>query len=120
MAIPPVGESEENRYREETVYVTPEAQDILAPSSIWFHFGGWSEDGDTFDTQAQEFTEQLDEFWARLLGPYEQTRRKLLDAMNGIRGWKQVILSANGRLEVILKNGSRETVKPPRTKKHSS
>ena len=120
MAIPPIGTSEENRFREDTVYVTPEAQETLAPSNIWFHFGGWSEDSDTYDTQAFEFDKALDEFWALLVGPYEQIRRSLMDELRNITDWKSVTLAANGRMEVVLKNGKRETVKPPRATKHSS
>ena len=83
MGIPPVGESEENRFREDTVYVTPDAQE-LTPSHIWFHLGGWSDEGDTYDTQESQFTEDLDRFWSRLVGPDEQLRRDLMAAAERI------------------------------------
>ena len=51
------------------VFVTPEAERRLQPSEIWHHFGGWSDGGDCYETQETQFTEQLEEFWARLLGP---------------------------------------------------
>ena len=40
------------------VLVTPAARDQLNPTDIWFHCGGWSEDGDTYDTQLEDFEEQ--------------------------------------------------------------
>ncbi len=114
MGIPPVGKSEENRYREDTVYVTPEAQESLAPAHIWFHLGGWSDDGDTYDTQEHEFTENLDRFWALLVGPDEQLRRDLMAAADGIKPrWKAVTLSANGTVRIRFRRGKAKVVRPP-------
>jgi hypothetical protein len=58
------------------VLVTPEAQDRLNTEHIWHHLGGWNEDGDTYDTQLVDFERELDRFWADLIGPDEQLRRK--------------------------------------------
>ncbi len=114
IGIPPVGKSEENRYREETVYVTPEALENLAPAHIWFHLGGWSDEGDTYDTQESEFTESLDRFWALLVGPDEQLRRDLMAAADGIKPkWKAVTLSANGTVRIRFKRGKAKVVRPP-------
>lgn len=114
MGIPPVGESEESRFREDTVYVTPQAQEILTPSHIWFHLGGWSDEGDTYDTQESQFTEDLDRFWALLVGPDEQLRRDLMNAADGIAPrWKAVTLSANGTVRIRFKRGKTKVIRPP-------
>jgi len=114
MGIPPVGESEENRFREETVYVTPEAQEILAPSHIWFHLGGWSDEGDTYDTQESQFTQDLERFWSRLVGPDEQLRRDLMTAAERITPkWKAVTLSANGTVRIRFRKGKAKVVRRP-------
>jgi len=114
MAIPPIGTSEENRYREETVYVTPEAQEHLSPSHIWFHFGGWGDEGDTYDTQEGQFIEDLDRFWALLVGPDEQLRRNLVAAVERITPkWKAVAISANGIVRIRFKSGKGKVVRPP-------
>jgi hypothetical protein len=114
MGIPPVGRSEENRYREDIVYVTPEAQDTLTPSNIWFHFGGWGDEGDTYDTQEAQFTEDLERFWALLVGPDEQIRRNLVAAAEGITPkWKAVTISANGTVRIRFKSGNAKVVRPP-------
>lgn len=114
MGIPPVGRSEESRYREETVYVTPEAQETLVPSHIWFHFGGWGDEGDTYDTQESQFTENLDRFWSLLVGPDEQFRRNLIASVEGITPkWKAVTISASGIVRIRFKNGKAKIVRPP-------
>ena len=94
--------------------MTPEAQEILAPSHIWFHLGGWSDEGDTYDTQESQFTEDLDRFWALLIGPDEQIRRTLVAAAEGITPkWKAVTLSANGTVRIRFKSGKAKVVRPP-------
>ena len=114
MGISPVGRSEENRFREDTVYVTPEAQETLTPSHIWFHFGGWGDEGDTYDTQEYQFTEDLERFWALLVGPDEQLRRNLVTAAEGITPkWRAVTLSANGTVRIRFKRGKAKVVRPP-------
>lgn len=114
MGIPPVGTSEADRYREDTVYVTPEAQGLLVPAHIWFHLGGWNDEGDTYDTQEHEFTESLDRFWTLLVGPDEQLRRDLMAAADGIKPkWKAVTLSANGTVRIRFTRGKAKVVRPP-------
>lgn len=115
MGIPPVGNAEENRFRDDTVYVTAEAQRVLSPSHIWHHLGGWSDDGDTYDTQESQFNQELDHFWARLVGPDEQFRRNLMDAVAGLKNnWKTITLSPNGTVRLVFKDGSKRTVRPPK------
>ncbi len=114
MGIPPVGESEENRYREDTVYMTPAAQEILTPAQIWYHFGGWNDEGDTYDTQEYQFTEDLDRFWTLLVGPDEQLRRNLVAAVEDLSPkWKAVTLSPNGIVRIRHKNGKVRIIRPP-------
>jgi hypothetical protein len=117
MAIQPEPDEDKAAWRDQPVLVTPAAEQRLAESDIWYHLGGWSDNGDSYDTQEATIAEELNGFWARLLGPYEQIRRKLLDELRSIKDWKQVILSTNGKFEIVYKNGKRETVKPPRPKK---
>lgn len=115
MGMPPVGTSEENRFREDIIYVTPEAQATLSPPHIWFHLGGWSDDGDTYDTQQAQFEQELDQFWALLIGPDEQFRRHLMAALDGIkRNWKTITLSPNGTVCIAFKDGSKKTIRPPK------
>jgi len=45
----------EKSWADATVYVTPRAQSQLSASEIWYHLGGWNEDGDTYETQEYAF-----------------------------------------------------------------
>ncbi len=113
VGIPPVGRSDEDRYREDTVYVTADAQGRLNPSEIWFHLGGWNDEGDTYDTQVSQFAEDLDRFWSLLVGPDEQFRRGLMAATEAIRGkWKAVILSPDGSVRIRYRKGRDRHVRP--------
>ena len=115
MGIPPAEPSEESRFRDDTVYVTPEAQRILSPSHIWYHLGGWSDEGDTYDTQENSFTQELDQFWALLVGPDEQFRRNLIGAIEGLKkNWKTITLSPNGTVRLEFRDGSKKIVRPPK------
>ncbi|MBP7937745.1 MAG: hypothetical protein KA354_24160 [Phycisphaerae bacterium] len=114
MGIPSVGNAEENRFRDDIVYVTPEAQHTLSPSHIWYHLGGWNDDGDTYDTQESEFEQELDHFWALLVGPDEQFRRNLVGAIEGLKkNWKSITLSPNGTVRIQFKQGAPKTIRPP-------
>ena len=44
------------RWSEASVYVTKEARKSLSASELWYHLGGWNEDGDTYDTQECSFS----------------------------------------------------------------
>ena len=99
---------------DQEVLVTPAAQERLEATTLWYHLGGYCEDGDKYDTQEAEFHKALDEFWARLVGPYEQIRRSLINELHNINDWKSVTLSANGRMSIRLEDGSRQIVKPTR------
>jgi len=100
--------------REEDVLVTPEAEQRVSPSEIWYHFGGWYDDGDTYDTQQFQFEEQLDHFWAQLAGPNEHLRRSILASLAGIQPeWKSVTISSDGTVTVRHADGSERTLEPP-------
>ncbi|MCP4708399.1 MAG: hypothetical protein GY869_07235 [Planctomycetes bacterium] len=100
-------------WHNETVCVTSKARRHLSPDNIWFHLGGYSEDGDTYDTQLYYFEKNLDEFWNELIGPYEALRQHLIDDMYRIRDkWRKVVLTDDGRLELIFQDGKKVEVKP--------
>lgn len=100
---------------DDEVLVTPEAEERLRPSEIWYHFGGWCDEGDTYDTQLGSFEQELDRFWADLLGPDEQLRRSIMAALAGLKlAWKSVKVFANGKIRVQLKDRTTKVIQPPR------
>jgi hypothetical protein len=104
----------DDRWSDE-VLVTPEAEDRLSAEAIWYHLGGWNDDGDTYDTQLYHFESQLDRFWADLRGPDEQLRREILSALAGLKpAWKSVKVFASGKIQVQFKNRRTKTIQPPR------
>ena len=61
--------------------------------------GGYTEDGDCYDTQLSYFEEQLQDFWNELTGPYETIRQQLLQRLYSLQDeWKKVIILENGTL----------------------
>ncbi|MCK4827374.1 hypothetical protein KA005_67205, partial [bacterium] len=60
------------------VYVTPEARQQLNTSDIWYHLGGWCDEGDTYDTQEYQFEQELEMFWSSVIGPGEYLRWKIV------------------------------------------
>jgi len=96
------------------VCVTPKAQKRLNTGEIWFHLGGWYQAGDTFDTQEASVQEDLDVFWADLVGPDESWRLQLMEATGGGRhDWRTVTISREGSVNVILADGSTKAIQPP-------
>ena len=96
------------------VLVTPEAQDRLSASEIWYHFGGWSDEGDLYETQEFQFQEELDRFWMNLVGPDEQLRRNILTALAGLPPeWRRVLVVPDGRVTVRFQDGSENVIRPP-------
>lgn len=99
----------------EEVLITPAANDRLLAAQIWHHLGGWSEDGDTYDTQEYQFEQELNRFWAELMGPDEHLRRELLEALDGLKEkWHSVTIAHNGRVTICRANGKSRTIKPAR------
>lgn len=97
------------------VLVTSAAQERLCPSEIWYHFGGWYDEGDTYDTQLYSFEQELERFWADMLGPDERLRQSVMEALARLKpAWKSVKVFANGKIRVQLKDHSTKTIRPPR------
>ena len=62
------------KWTDEIVCITKGARDHLNTENIWFHLGGYDLDGDSYDTQFYYFEKELNEFWSKLIGPYEGIR----------------------------------------------
>ena len=113
MAIRPAKGKQKQRWWDTEVLLTPEACDLNS-TDILYHLGGFSDDGDTWDTQISQFDEQLEHFWALLVGPDEQLRRNLVAAVERITPkWKAVAISANGIVRIRFKSGKGKVVRPP-------
>jgi hypothetical protein len=115
MAIAPPPD-DESRCLEEHVLIAPDAERQLAASEIWYHLGGWCDEGDTYDTQERQFEEELDHFWANLHGPDEHLRQQVhgLLRVHLRSSWKQVTAYADGRLEIQHEDGTSRKFTPPR------
>ena len=101
-------------FMEDCVLVTPDAEARLTPLQVWYHFGGWSDEGDTFDTQLEQFEEDLDRFWANVVGPDEHLRSGILRALGGIRPeWARVIVSRDGVVTIRFVEGAEKILYPP-------
>jgi len=94
--------------------VTVAAREELEPSDIWYHLGGWSDDGDTYDTQLASFEEQLNLFWADVIGPGQYLRSRLLDCLRDFRiEWQSVSIEASGKVWISYKDGTAQMLQPP-------
>jgi hypothetical protein len=110
--LPPEGDP---RSSDEPVLVTPVAQDRLYPAEIWYHLGGFGEDGDTYDTQLALFEDDLNRFWADLIGPDEQLRRSILAPLNRIEPeWQSVTITGDGRITIQHTDGTSKAIDPPK------
>lgn len=96
------------------VLVTLEARGRLDASDLWYHLGGYSEDGDTYSTQLADFEDQLNLFWAGILGPGEYMRQRLLECIAdfGIQ-WKRITVESSGKVWISYKDGSAQILQPP-------
>jgi hypothetical protein len=106
----------EGRHRWTTidVLVTLAAREELQSTDIWFHLGGWSEDGDTYDTQLEYFEKGLNLFWAELMGPGEYFRLRLFDCLAEFNlNWQAVSIEANGKVWITYKDGTAKMLQPP-------
>ena len=80
---------EDNRW-EEHVLVTPDFRDRVQSTDVWYHLGGCSDDGDTYDTQLSDFEDQLDDFCLKLAGPDESLRRRVMALLEEIPNCRSV------------------------------
>ena len=96
------------------VYVTLEARNQLSPSDIWYHCGGWNDDGDTYDTQLYYFEQELEQFWAAVIGPGEFLRSKIRECLFGVvKDWKRITFEEDETLTVLYKDGTEKVYKSP-------
>jgi hypothetical protein len=94
------------------VYVTLEARNQLNSSDIWYHCGGWNDDGDTWDTQLYQFEEDLEQFWAAVIGPGEYLRSKIRDCLFGvIKDWQRITIEADDTVSILYKDGTEKVFK---------
>jgi len=114
MAVRPATGEHKNRWWDEEVLVTPEAQRRLNTSDLIYHLGGYSDDGDTWETQEYQFSEQIDHFWDRLVGPDENLRRRVFETIGSLDNWRQINLTPDGRMVIQLKSGKKRKLHPPR------
>jgi hypothetical protein len=113
VAEPPKGKYQ---WSDATVCVTKEARNHLSCENIWFHLGGYNEDGDgdSFDTQLGYFEKELQEFWNELIGPYETVRQQLIKELYPLYDkWQKITILQDSSLEIVFKDGRRQRVNPP-------
>ncbi len=115
MALKPQSDDPQHLYLTCEVYVTPEARQRLGDSQIWHHFGGYNDDGDSYETQEYDFGKELEAFWNRLVGPLEPLRCKLMDCLMDLKHkWKRVTIEPDGRVRIIQHDGSEKELAPPK------
>jgi len=114
MTEPPKGKYQ---WVERFVCVTKDARGYLSSENIWFHLGGYNDEGDSYDTQLYCFEKELQEFWNRLVGPYETIRSELFSALGGhydlCDKWQKIIMLPDESIEIVFKNGRKERINPP-------
>ncbi|MFN3166399.1 MAG: ATP-binding protein [Phycisphaeraceae bacterium] len=115
MAVrPDDADANDQVYQEEELYLTPAARN-LRDEEIWYHMGGFCDDGDTWDTQLYEFGKELAAFWDQLDGPLESVRRRFVEATwNLPKGWQSVMTLADGTMQIRMEDGKTQTVNPPK------
>lgn len=96
------------------IYVTPEARQQLSPSEIWYHLGGWNDEGDTYDTQVYQLEGELEMFWSSIIGPGEYLRAKIVGNLDAVKGdWERITIDTDRTVTIVYKNGSQKTLKSP-------
>jgi hypothetical protein len=104
--------AKQRSWRYMNVYITPEARNQLNSSDIWYHCGGWNEDGDTYETQQYEFEQSLEQFWASVIGPGEYLRSKIRSCLWGvIKDWKRITFEEDETLSILYKDGTEKVYK---------
>ena len=109
----------EDRAKERTwsytnVYVTLESRSQLNTTDIWYHLGGWSDEGDTWDTQLYAVEQEIDQFWATIIGPADYLRSKIRESLYGIvKDWRTIIYDNNETLTIRYKDGTEKVYPSP-------
>ncbi len=94
------------------VYVTLEARTQLSSTDIWYHCGGWSDERDTWDTQLYQFEEDLEQFWAAVIGSGEYLRSKIRQCLFGVvKDWKRITIEADETITILYKDGTEKVFK---------
>lgn len=114
LAVIDLEANEEQKWYDESVHITESARLELEYDNLWYHLGGYNEDGDTYDTQQYYIEKELNEFWAALIGPYEQLRHELVSQINLNYGlndkWSRVVVTEDGTIRIHFKDGKIEAV----------
>ena len=98
------------------VYVTLDARSRLEITDIWYHLGGWNDEGDTWDTQLYEVEQELEEFWATIIGPAEYLRSKIRRCLYGIvKDWKTIMFEEDETLTILYKDGTEKVYRSPQS-----
>ena len=114
MAVLTPERAERPWYGADHVYVTPEAREQLNSSDIWYHLGGWNDEGDTYETQQYQVEEELEVFWSTIIGPGEYLRSKIAGSLDGIKGsWDNITIDADRTVVITYNDGSKKTLKSP-------
>ena len=118
MAVVDESPTEKCNWYNESVCITEDAREELNCDNLWYHLGGYNDEGDSFDTQQYYAAKELDEFWNDLIGPHEQLRHKLIKRVDQHRPifnkWHKVVINEDGSILIICKDGKTEIVKPPK------
>jgi len=94
------------------VYVTLEARSQLGSTDIWYHCGGWNDEGDTWDTQLYYFEQDLEQFWASIIGPGEYLRSKIRECLYGVvMEWQKITIEADETISILYKDGTEKVFK---------
>lgn len=111
MALVPPDRNDSENWGED-VYLTTEAQKHIGASEIWYHQGGYSDDGDTYDTQLAYFEKELDLFWSNIIGPGQFLRQQILESLFGLTiDWQRIIVDVDKTVTLQMKDGSEKVLK---------
>jgi hypothetical protein len=62
-----------------------------------------------------DFEEQLNLFWATVVGPGEYLRQRLLECIQDFDiKWKQISVESNGKVWITYTDGTAQMLQPPR------
>jgi len=110
MAIVPPDQTN-NQNWEEDVYLTSESQEQIDAAEIWYHQGGFNDEGDTYDTQRIDFEKELELFWSNILGPGQYLRRQILESLYGLEiDWQKITIDADKTVTLQMKDGSKKVL----------